>query len=43
MHIIYILRKNVDNLEQVVDWDFGLVEEVLSWTNDLETLKAIKG
>ena len=42
MHIFYSLRKNFNTFAQVVDQDFGLVEEVSSWARDLEALKIIK-
>ena len=43
MHILHNIRKNANNLAQVVNQDFELVDEVSLWTNDLDALKIIKG
>lgn len=43
MHILHSIQKNMNSLVIVVNQDFGLQEEVSTWTNDLESLKTIKG
>ena len=43
MYILHSLKKSVDSVSEVVNQDFGLVEEVSSWAKDLEALKVIKG
>lgn len=43
MNIFHSIGKNTNNLEKVVTQDFGLIDEVSSWMNDLEAPKTIKG
>ena len=40
--VLHKLKHSLDSLSQITNSDFGLLDEVSSWTDDLTTLREIK-
>lgn len=43
MNLLQNIQTNGDKLVTIINQDFGLMDEVCSWENDLQALKSIKG
>lgn len=43
LNLLHGMHNNVDKLVTIVNQDFGLMDEVRTWANDLQALKSIKG
>ena len=42
MTVLHKLKHSLDNLAHITNSDFGLLDEVSSWTEDLQVLRQIK-
>ena len=42
MIVLHKLKHILDNFSQITNSDFGLLDEISSWTDDLTTLREIK-
>ena len=41
--LLHVMHENVDKLVEILNQDFGLMDEVHTWGKDLQALQAIKG